>query len=307
MTLPAVGVIGLGAMGASFAQSLVTAGYPVHGYDIAPAAVEAARRIGVTNQPSPAAVGDRSELIITIVWDDAALRQVLFGADGIARASRPPQCVVDLGTTSVDIAVEAGTELAGRAVAFLDGAVIGGGVAAARAGRSPIVIAGNLDAFEHWRTVLAILGSCEYVGRQGYAKAVKLMNNLIVGIVTASNAEALSLGASMGLDAHEMVAAFTRGPAASHVLESYMGRYAESGRYGEGLIGHRLMAKDLRLAAELAESIACDAAFARVGEQQYLEFAREIGEDRPFPSCFEIYRARAASARSTRQSFESTP
>lgn len=306
MTLPTVGVIGLGAMGASFAENLVIAGYPVHGYDIAPAAVEAARRFGVTIERNPAAVGDRAELIVIIVWDDAALRQVLFGADGLAHASRQPECVVDLGTTSVAIAVEAGTVFAARAIAFLDGAVIGGGVAAARAGRSPIVLAGDRDAFEHWRTTLAILGSCEYVGRQGCAKAVKLMNNLIVGIVTASNAEALSLGVSMGLEVHELVAAFTRGPAASHVLESYMGRYVESGRYGEGLIGHRLMAKDLRLAAELAESIACDAVFARIGEQQYLEFAREIGEDRPFPSCFEVYRARAAQAPSKRLSSEST-
>jgi 3-hydroxyisobutyrate dehydrogenase-like beta-hydroxyacid dehydrogenase len=119
---------------------------------------------------------------------------------------------------------------------------------------------------------------------------VKLANNLLVGVVTAANAEVLSLGLTMGLDLAELVAGLSHGPAWSRVLESYMGRFVETGEYGEGLIGHELMAKDLRLAAELAEALDCHVTYPRLGQQLYLAFGRELGPGRPFPSAFEYYR-----------------
>jgi 3-hydroxyisobutyrate dehydrogenase len=176
---------------------------------------------------------------------------------------------------------------------FLDGAVIGGGVAAIKAGKSPIVLAGDRAAYERYLPVLAALGTCDYVGSQGKAKAVKIINNFVVGIVTAANAEALSLGVAMGLDVADLVGWLRQGPGAARVLESYMGRYVKEGVYGEGLIGHRLMAKDLQLAAELAESLGCAVLYPRFGQQMYLAFARTLGSDRPFPSAFDYFRRTA--------------
>lgn len=272
------------------ARNLVGAGYAVHGFDIAPAAIESARAEGVTPVGAPAMLAECCDLVLSMVWDDDALRSALFGPDGLLRSRRLPACTIDLSTTSVALASEAGQRLDERGAAFLDGAVIGGGVAAVKAARSPIVVGGERAEFDRWRPVLAHLGSCDYVGPLGSAKAVKLVNNLLVGVLTAANAEVLSLGSALGLDLAEMVEALCRGPAWSRVLESYMGRYLASGTYGEGLIGHDLMAKDMRLAAELAESLDCGAIYPRLGEQLYLTYGRTLGAAQPFPSAFEYYR-----------------
>jgi 3-hydroxyisobutyrate dehydrogenase-like beta-hydroxyacid dehydrogenase len=289
-----IGIVGLGGMGRPMARNLAAAGHIVYGYDISAAALDAAAREGVTPLGKPAAIGQACDLVLTMVWDDAALRDVLFGPHGLLADSRIPSCTIDLSTTSVALAHEAGARFAARNAAFLDGAVIGGGVAAVKAARSPIVVGGDRASFDRWRAVLERLGTCDHVGPLGSAKALKLVNNLLVGVLTAANAEALSLGVSLGASLPDLVGALCRGPAWSHVLESYMGRYVETGTYGEGLIGHDLMAKDLRLAAELAESLECETAYPRLAQQLYLEFGRSLGAARAFPSAFEHYRTAPA-------------
>lgn len=295
-----IGVIGLGGMGRPMARNLVAAGYTVHGYDISADAMVASAEDGVTPHADPAAVANTSGLVLTMVWDDAALRSALFGPRGLLEAARAPACTVDLSTTSVTVAKDAAAALQARGAMFLDGAVIGGGVAAVKAGRSPIVLAGDRAAFDRYVEVFRHLGTCDYVGELGSAKVVKIVNNLLVGVLTAANAEALSLGVSLGLDLAELVANLRAGPGSSRVLESYMGRYVERGDYGDGLIGHRLMAKDVRLAAELAESLDVPATYPRLSQQLYLAFGRELGMQRPFPSAFEYFRAKATGTQQRR-------
>jgi len=285
-----VGVIGLGSMGRPMARNLANAGHRVRGFDISERAMASAVADGVSAVPDAASLAAQCELVITMVWDDDALREVLFGATGVTASAPLPQCVVDLSTTSVSVAREAGRLLAERGVAFLDGAIIGGGAPAAKAGTSPIVMAGERATFDRYLSVLARLGTCDYVGAQGLAKVVKIINNLLVGVVTAANAEALSLGVAMGLELRELVELMGQSCGSSRVLQSYMGRFVEEGRYGDGLIGHRLMAKDLRLAADLAEEVDCPATLPRFAEHMYVAFGRALGAERPFPSAYEYFR-----------------
>ncbi|MBK6616807.1 NAD-binding protein [Ottowia sp.] len=128
------------------------------------------------------------------------------------------------------------------------------------------------------------------------AKATKVINNLLVGVVTLINAEALSMGVSAGLDITRMVDLLSDGIVGSTVLRSYMGRYVRDGRYGDGLIGHRLMAKDLALAAELADQVGAPAHFARLGRQLYLTCSRTLGPNAQFPSAFDYFRGSAGAA-----------
>jgi 3-hydroxyisobutyrate dehydrogenase-like beta-hydroxyacid dehydrogenase len=284
-----VGVIGLGGMGRPMARNLVAAGYAVSGCDISTAAVEAAGRDGVEPARSPAALAARCELILAMVWDDAALREVVFGDEGLLSADGFAGCFVDLSTTSRAIALEIGAALSKRGAVFLDAAVIGGGVAAVKAARSPIVVSGDAQALQRYRGVLERLGTCDYVGALGNAKAVKLINNFLVGAITAANAEALSLASALGLDIRDALAWLRDGTGGSRVLDSYYGGLVEQGRYPEGLIGHKLMAKDLQLAAELAESVDCAAVLPRFSQQMYLAFGRMLGAEAPFPTALDYF------------------
>lgn len=285
-----IGVIGLGSMGRPMATNLIRAGYTVSGFDLSAAAVANAAGDGVEPATAPAAMADQCDVVLIMVWDDKALRSTVYGPDGLLECERLRACAIDLSTTSVAVAREVGHAFAARGGVFLDGAVIGGGVSAVKAGKSPIVVAGDRASYERCVPVLAALGNCEYVGVTGNAKAVKVINNFLVGAVTAANAEALALGTAMGFDLGDLVGWLRKGPGSSRVLETYMGRYVKDGIYAEGLIGHRLMAKDMQLAAELAESLDVPALFARLGQQMYLEFGRTLGVDQPFPTAFEYFR-----------------
>lgn len=290
-----IGVVGLGNMGKPMARNLAVAGDTVLAYDLNAGAMEEVRSEFIHPAAGVDEIASRCELIVIMVWDDAALREVVFGERGILAATEFRGCAIDLSTTSVAVVREISTALSSRGAVFLDGAVIGGGVPAAKVGKSPIVLSGPRSAFDAHFRVLSRLGTCDYVGDQGAAKVVKILNNLLVGVVTAANAEALSLGLAAGLRLPDMVEALGIGPATSTVLESYMGRYVREGRYGEGLIGHALMAKDLSLACELATEVGAPAHFAEAGRQAYLEFGRTLGPEKPFPTAFDYYRHRFLS------------
>lgn len=285
-----VGMIGLGAMGRAMARRLIAAGHKIHAFDIDPNAILSIESDHILPKDTPRAVAAGCDLIISIIWDDAALEETVFGESGILSEPGFSGCLVDLSTTSVEIARRVGAAFDDRGIRFLDGAVIGGGVPAAAAGRSPIVIAGDISTFQRVRPVLAELGECDHVGPQGAAKIVKVINNHIVGVMTAANAETLSLGVSSGLPVDTLFKVLSRGEASSIVLESYIGRYLAEGRYGEGLIGHDLMHKDITLACQLADSVGHPAPFATLAQQFYVACGQLLGGRAPFPTSFEYFR-----------------
>lgn len=285
-----IGMIGLGAMGSVMARRLAAAGHCMHVFDIVPEAVERLRHENVLPATSPRAMAGECELILSLIWDDAALEQTVFGPDGILAEPGFAGCFIDLSTTSVEIARRVGEAFDRRGACFLDGAVIGGGVPAASAGRSPIVIAGDPAAFSRHLPVLDILGQCDHVGEQGAAKIVKVINNHIVGVMTGANAETLSIGMSAGLEIDALFAVLRHGLASSTVLESYIGRYLAEGRYGDGLIGHDLMHKDITLARELAESVHHPAPFATLAQQFYIACGQLLGGQASFPTSLEYFR-----------------
>ena len=289
-----IGVIGLGSMGKPMARNVAADGDCVVAYDLDARAVREIACEDVHGAGSAREVAQRCELVLIMVWDDKALREVVLGRDGILACPAFRGCVVDLGTTSVAVAHEVGEALRGRGARFIDAAVIGGGVRAVKARTSPIVASGQKDDFDRYAHVLRRLGVCDYVGAQGAAKAVKIANNLLVGVMTAANAEALSLGLEAGLDLATMVEGLRDGPADSIVLQSYMGSYVREGRYAEGLIGHGLMAKDVSLACALAEDVSIPAAFAEVTRQAYFGYGRALGDEKQFPTAFDYYRRAAA-------------
>ena len=193
-----IGAVGIGAMGTPMARNLVADGDRVLVYDIDRAKAEAIAGNAITLADSVAAMAAECELIVTMVSDDAALGDVVFGPAGVLREPDFKGCLADLSTTSVDLALDVGAALAAAGATFIDGGVIGGGVPAARAGTSPIVLAGDKTLVERLMPVFERLGECDYVGVQGNAKVVKIINNLLVGVITAANAEALSLGLEAG-------------------------------------------------------------------------------------------------------------
>src|SRR6201991_1405890 len=214
-----VGFIGLGVMGAPMARNLLAAGYEVVAWNRGAGPLEELAAAGARAADGPAAVAREADVVISIVKDDAAVREVLGGPEGAIAAARPGALVIDMSTVSPAAARELAAEAAARGVAFLDAPVSGGDVGA-RDGTLSIMVGGEADAVERARPVFEVLGSrVTHVGAAGAGQVAKACNQVLVAVIFGGLAEALVLGSKLGVDPAAVLDAVGGGMAANRIME----------------------------------------------------------------------------------------
>lgn len=184
-----VGLIGLGIMGSRMASNLVKAGYRVVGYN-------RTRRgeladLGVALLDSPAAVGEQAEVVITMVTDVAALREMALSERGFYRpmAGHEAPVHISMETIGGDHTRALAADAAALGIGLL-GAPVSGGSGGAAAGTLAIMASGPADLFDRAKPLFEVLGAPEklsYCGADvGQGPDIKLDNNLnlLDGMVT---------------------------------------------------------------------------------------------------------------------------
>lgn len=269
MTRPAVGIVGIGAMGMGVALNLLHRGYAVHVRDIRPDAEEEARAAGAAVHPSPAALAAACDVVMTVVVDDAQTEDVLFASDGVASALAPGAVVVLNSTLSPAFVAAASARLAAMGLAMVD-APISGGPARARNGTMSMMIAGAPEARTRAARVLAdAAAKCFVVGdRAGDGARMKLVNNALAGVNLAAAAEAMTLAWKLGLDpqiAHDVICASSGGSwmFADRIPRVIAGDYSTKA-------ATRILAKDMGLFLEAADQAGCQAPVAHAGRAAFL-------------------------------------
>jgi 2-hydroxy-3-oxopropionate reductase len=214
-----IGFIGLGVMGAPMARNLLAAGHEVLAWNRSPEPLAALVEAGARGADSTAAVAAEADLLITIVSDDAALREVLGGEDGALAAMRPGTLVVDMSTVSPALARELAASAAELEVGFLDAPVSGGDVGA-RDGTLSIMVGGEAADLERARPAFEVLGSrVTHVGAAGAGQVAKACNQVLVAVIFGGLAEALVLGSKLGVDPEAILDAVGGGMAANRIME----------------------------------------------------------------------------------------
>jgi 2-hydroxy-3-oxopropionate reductase len=220
-----IGFIGLGVMGAPMARNLLAAGYEVLAWNRSPGPLAELVEAGARPAASPAALAAEADVLITIVSDDAALREVLGGPDGAIAAARPGSLVVDMSTVSPALARELAAAAAARGVDFIDAPVSGGDVGA-REGTLSIMVGGEPAALARARPLFEVLGSrVTHVGEAGAGQVAKACNQVLVAVIFAGLAEALVLGSKLGVDAAAILDALGGGMAANRIMEVRRGNF----------------------------------------------------------------------------------
>ena len=177
---PPVAFIGLGKMGVAMAANLQRAGYPLVVWNRSPDKAAGLVAGGARLAVSPAAAAEAADIVISSLADDASLRAVVSGPQGVLAGLRPGAIHIGTSTVSPGLSDEfAGLHLAagGRYVA---GPVVGR-VPAAEAAKLVTFVAGDAQAIEAVRAVisayapmLAVVGE-----RQGQANVAKLIANFL--------------------------------------------------------------------------------------------------------------------------------
>lgn len=274
--LKTVAFIGLGNMGGPMAGNLVAAGYRVLGYDLFPAALDAAAARGVEASQSGEAAVAQADVVITMLPSGAHLIDAYQG--GLLAAARPATLFVDCSTIDVHDARQA-AELARAAGHRPVDAPVSGGTVGAEAGTLTFMVGADDAEAADARPVLEIMGkNVVHCGASGAGQAAKVCNNMILGVSMIAVSEAFVLGERLGLTHQALydVAAHSSGqcwalttncPVPGPVPTSPANR-----DYQPGFMG-ALMAKDLGLAVEAIASTGTAARMGPLAAEIYRSFA----------------------------------
>ncbi|GAA3938920.1 3-hydroxyisobutyrate dehydrogenase [Microbacterium soli] len=280
-----IAFLGLGHMGLPMAANLVKAGHEVHGYDLVPAAVEAARTVGIPIADSGADAVADAEVVITMF--PAGRHVIAAYQDELLAAARPGTLFIESSTIAVDEARTAHRLAVDAGHRNID-APVSGGVVGAEAGTLAFMVGGSDEDFEAARPLLEVMGRrIVHCGGPGLGQAAKVCNNMILGISQIAVAEAFVLAERLGLEHQAMYdvvsqasgqcwALTTNCPVPGPVPTSPANRDYQPGFAGA------LMAKDLGLALQAIEQTGTDARMGRLAQQIYAAFADGEGAGRDF-------------------------
>ena len=253
------------------ASRLVAAGYEVLGYDAKPGARE--RFPDARETLAEAAAGT----VVLMLPDSAAVRQVLLG-DGLFDALAPGSVIVDMGSSQPTETRVLAEEAARRGVELVD-APVSGGVRGALAGTLTIMAGGSDEQFASCRPLLeAIGGKVLHVGPVGAGHALKALNNLLSGTTLLASAEAVLVGRRFGLDPQLMLDAINVSTGRSWSTEHKLPEFVLTETYDAGF-GLRLMVKDLRIAAGLAEATGTPLELGEASVAVWERAAADLPED----------------------------
>jgi 3-hydroxyisobutyrate dehydrogenase len=277
-----LGFIGVGAMGAPMAANLVKAGFALAIHDADPArATSVAAELGCSRAESLGEIA-ACDLVITMLPDGRVVQEVLLkeGGGGFLAGVGARTVVIDMSSSEPALTRETGAALKSRGVGFVD-APVSGGVPRAKTGQLAIMM-GTDDkaALRAARPALQALGQSLFeVGPLGAGHAMKALNNYVAAATFAAASEALAVGRTFGLTPETMISVMNVSTGRSFITEIAMKDHVITGKYASGFtVG--LLAKDVRIAAELAEQSGETAPLAAIVKKRWAEARDALGPAR---------------------------
>ncbi len=211
-----VGFIGLGNLGRTIAERLISQGVELIVWN---RTREKAESLGVPVAEDPADLVGRVETVFVIVFDSQASEEVIFGDRGLVRGDVRGKTIIDMTTNHFVYAGMAYRELAKYGAHYLDAPVLGS-VVPAQKGELTVVVGGDRDRFEDSRPLFEKF--CKhifYVGSAGKASQVKLINNIVLGGIMEILAEAVALAQRAGIGRERMIEILNTGAGKSYILD----------------------------------------------------------------------------------------
>ncbi|MEW9699910.1 NAD(P)-binding domain-containing protein [Paenibacillus sp. SI8] len=244
-----IGFIGLGTMGKPMAANLIQKGYSVTVYNRTAEKADELVSLGADAALTPAEATRSSDVLITMLSNDAALLETFYSEQGILSGLHPALTIIDCSTVAPQTSQRLAEELAAHFVDFLD-APVTGSKPAAEAGTLTFMVGGSKEVFDEHQDVFSSLGSkILHMGPSGSGSYTKLAHNTMVGINLVGLAEGLALATKSGLDPAQFLEIVSAGSANSRQAELKGGKIV--GRDFSNQFSLKLMLKDLLLAQEL--------------------------------------------------------
>ena len=274
-----VGFVGIGNMGRRMAANLAAAGFALVIRDSdAGAQQRFIAEHGGEPATSPQSFAEAG-VVVTMLPDGNAVREAILGWEGggIAAALKPGAVVLDMSSSDPVGTQALARDLAPAGIRVID-APVSGGITRAATGTLSLMVGGqDEDAFAQVRPVLETLGERIFrTGPLGSGHAMKALNNFLGASAYTTAVEALAIGREFGLDPRVMLDVVNSSTGRSFNTEVVLKQDVITGRYGTGFaLG--LLAKDVGIAADLADAVGVDAPACQLVRRRWAEAATGLG------------------------------
>jgi 3-hydroxyisobutyrate dehydrogenase len=272
--MAAIAFVGLGNMGLPMALNLAKAGHELRGFEIVPAAIEAAGKAGIKIvQAGPEAL-QGVDIVITMLPNG---KLVLGVYDEMLKIAAPGTLFIDSSTIDVTSARAAHEAAAAAGMQSLD-APVSGGVGGATAGTLTFMVGGEAEAFASAKSIIELMGKkIVHCGTAGAGQAAKICNNMILGISMIAVGEAFVLAEKLGLDKQALYDVASTASGQCWSLTTYcpvpgpVPTSPANNGYKPGFAA-ALMLKDLLLSQDAAKAAGASTALGAHAAQLYQEF-----------------------------------
>ncbi|MCL4494268.1 MAG: NAD(P)-dependent oxidoreductase [Firmicutes bacterium] len=228
---------------------------------------------GATWYDTPKDLARASSLILIMVTDDNALRDVIRGDHGVLQGIQPDSLVLDHSTLSPKTTREMASLVEGKGCWWADAPVTGGDVGAEN-GTLTIMVGARRQDFERIEPYLRQMGQrILHVGELGQGQTLKLVSNMVSSLNLMAAAEGLQFAMNRGLGLEDIETVMSFGSAQSYELTKMLERLKKNDYTPGFSVANRL--KDFRLAIELAEQTEFSADLGRCALPLYQEHAEQ--------------------------------
>jgi 3-hydroxyisobutyrate dehydrogenase len=289
--MPRVAFIGLGNMGGGMAANLAKAGHEVRAFDLSEAALAKAEERGCSRAGDAASAVADADAVITMLPAGKHVAEVFRSAV----FGKAPTSAILIDCSTIDVATAKAVEAEAQAAGYtMVDAPVSGGIAAAEGGTLTFMVGGSADGFGRSRPYLEQMGKAViHAGNSGAGQAAKIVNNMLLGVTMAGTCEAFVLAQKLGLNPQTFFDISSKASGQSWSMTSYcpvpgVGPETPADRGYDGGFAAALMLKDLKLAAEAAQSVGAYTPMGGEAEELYQRFVDRGGAGKDFSAIIKM-------------------
>ncbi len=239
--------IGIGVMGENLVKHLLKNNNEVYVYNRTKSKCNNVVKMGAIQLEKVSDAPKKADIIFTMVGYPSDVEEVYFGKDGLIKTVKENQILIDMTTSSPELAKKINKEFYKKNVNTFDIPVTGGDIGA-KNGTLTVFVGGNEIIFENkLRNLLKIFcKNIKYFGDAGNGQYAKLGNQIAIATTMISVAESYKFAQKAGLNLKLFLETISTGSAGSFSMSSYSPRILEKD-FKPGFFVHHFI-KDMKLA-----------------------------------------------------------
>ena len=266
-----IGFIGTGVMGNPMASHILKEGYELYVYNRTSAKTQSLVASGAHACDSPGSVAEMCDIIFAIVGFPKDVETVFLGSNGIVEKAKPGSIIVDMTTSTPDLAKKIASVAIKKGLHSLDAPVSGGDVGA-KSGMLSIMVGGKKEIFNRVLPLFELMGSnVVYQGSAGSGQHTKMANQIGIASSMLAMCESLTYAKAAGLDQKTVLKSISSGAAGSWSMTNLAPRILRDD-YEPGFFVRHFI-KDMQIAIDSSEAMGIPIPGLKVAKAKFDQIA----------------------------------